>query len=206
MHAPFTAPHRPRLDSSIPSHHLLSSSSRRPQIRLFKKGSKPSAPLSFSGGSGDFSDEDLVRFVKSEAGVYMGLQGTLEAFEKLAEEFVAAAGKAGKEGVLARAEKEAKKYSEAAEAEAAKYYVKTMQKIQGKARAGCDTVRANNHRTFLLVFWWRPMISCVSKQADHAEAEHARLAKVKDSARAEKKAEFERKQNVLSSFVAAAKK
>lgn len=129
---------------------------RRPQIRLFKKGASAGNPVSFKY-SGDFTDEELVRFVKGEAGIYMGLKGTLEAMEGIVEEFAAAGGdKAKREAAVAKAEKQAKGYAEGtAEADSAKYYVKTMRKTlekvrpaPGGRRAACAPRRESAKRAF----------------------------------------------------------
>ena len=91
-----------------------------PQYRLWLKGkSSKDTPLAFKG---EKKSDGFLRFAQSEAGVWVGLPGQVQAFDALAKEF----GKDAK-GALKKAEKAAEKIG-AADADSAKYYVKVMTK------------------------------------------------------------------------------
>merc|ERR1711998_383793 len=91
---------------------------------MFKKGAADKS-VEYTGA---VTQEDLVRFLKKEGGVHIGLQGTLQHFDELAAKF-----KSGdKEAVLKEAEEKAA--TEGADSKTiAEIYVKTMKKIIGKA-------------------------------------------------------------------------
>eukprot|EP00930_Biecheleria_cincta_P010397 TRINITY_DN1124_c0_g1_i1.p1 TRINITY_DN1124_c0_g1~~TRINITY_DN1124_c0_g1_i1.p1 ORF type:complete len:252 (-),score=77.22 TRINITY_DN1124_c0_g1_i1:67-822(-) len=79
--------------------------------------------------TGEVTSEAMTLFLKKEAKIYFGLKGTVRDFDKLAAEFVKASDKAA---VLQRA-KAASEKAEAAEKEAASYYVKAMEKTSADA-------------------------------------------------------------------------
>lgn len=107
-----------------------------PAFRLFKKGSTEAIAY-----KGEVKEADLSRFVKTEAGIYIGLPGCLENFDKIAGKY--AAGDHGAllteaEGLMGKAEESQK--------ESAKYYISVMKKIKEKGADAIDaeTKRLNN--------------------------------------------------------------
>jgi len=94
-----------------------------PQYRLWNKGSASSAdPTKFTG---DKKSDAFLRFVQTEAGVWVGLPGQIKALDVIAKEFVKSSDKAA---VVKQAEEAAK---EEKDADSAKYYVKVMTKAAG---------------------------------------------------------------------------
>eukprot|EP01065_Artemidia_motanka_P035728 TRINITY_DN43622_c0_g1_i1.p1 TRINITY_DN43622_c0_g1~~TRINITY_DN43622_c0_g1_i1.p1 ORF type:complete len:259 (+),score=117.61 TRINITY_DN43622_c0_g1_i1:52-777(+) len=98
-----------------------------PEFRLFKKGDVKN-PVVFKG---QVKADALARFVKTEAGVWIGLPGCLETFDKLAERFLAG----DKQAVLKEAEAALEKVIQPDEQKSAKYYVSVMRKIADKGDA-----------------------------------------------------------------------
>ncbi|XP_002736824.1 endoplasmic reticulum resident protein 29-like [Saccoglossus kowalevskii] len=94
-----------------------------PQYRLFL-GGKLDDPIKYYG---DIKSDDIMAFVKENSGLWIGLQGCLENFDKMAVKFMGAE-EAERKTVLSDAEKEVEnlKGNEKASAE---IYVKTMKKV-----------------------------------------------------------------------------
>lgn len=96
-----------------------------PQFRLFKKGT--TEPVKYSGKT---TKDDLMRYVQTEAGVWVGLAGQVKEFDALAKQFIggdAAAAKAAAQTAAAAASEN--------DAESAKYYCKVMEKGSGDPAA-----------------------------------------------------------------------
>lgn len=72
-----------------------------PALRLFVKGEDE--PFAMNNNHVWNADE-IKKFIKEHSNVYLGLQGCVESFDRLASEFVSSR---NKEAVLAQAEKEA---------------------------------------------------------------------------------------------------
>ena len=77
--------------------------------------------------TGDKKSDAFLRFVQTEAGVWVGLAGQLKEFDALAKAF-----KGDPKGTVAKAEAEAAKAAEK-DADGAKYYVKVMTKLAASA-------------------------------------------------------------------------
>jgi endoplasmic reticulum protein 29 len=98
------------------------SSDNFPTYLLWKKGESSAAtPKKFDGNK---KSDEFLRFLQSEAGVWVGLPGQIKEFDALAKEFKGASDKAKIKG---KAEAAAKKVDEK-DTDAAKYYVKVMTK------------------------------------------------------------------------------
>merc|ERR1719337_426276 len=91
-----------------------------PQYRLWKKGSDASKdPVKFSG---DKKNEEFMKFIQTNAGVWVGLPGQVKELDALAKEFASAKDKAA---VIKKAEKFK---ADEKDADSAKYYAKVMTK------------------------------------------------------------------------------
>lgn len=109
-----------------------------PVYKMFLKGDVEH-PVNYSG---DSSADDLTRFAKHEAGLWIGLPGCLESLDKLATAFMS-----GDEGTRKQMLESARSTAEGLETEEdkknAKVYVKLMEKILEK---GDDYVAAETKR------------------------------------------------------------
>jgi len=133
-----------------------------PQYRLWTKGKDSTKePIKFTG---DKKSEELMKFIQTNAGVWVGLPGQVKELDALAKEF---SGAKDKKAVIKKAE--AVKVDDK-DADSVKYYTKVMTK------ASADS-------------------AFVSKEV-------TRLKKMMDdgSVKADKKAQFGRRLNMLSSF------
>lgn len=97
-----------------------------PAMRLFIKDEDE--PFSFNNNQVWTADE-IKKFIKGHSNVYLGLQGCLEKFDKLAGEFT---GASNKEAVLKKVEKEAEFLKSESDKKSAQIYVKYMKKILEK--------------------------------------------------------------------------
>lgn len=102
-----------------------------PAVRLFVKGKDE--PIAFRpAGDSEFTANNLKRFLRSKSGVYIGLPGCLESFDKLAAEFVLSEDDEKRKTILKDAEAtwdDAKGHREIRSAET---YVKIMRKVMDK--------------------------------------------------------------------------
>jgi len=103
-----------------------------PVFKLFARGS--TAPISYTD---DVDVESLTRFARTEAGVWIGLAGCLEKFDKLAISFMEQ-NDAGKKKILSKATS-AKEGVNAESMDSAKAYVRVMKKIIEKGDGFVDT-------------------------------------------------------------------
>lgn len=97
-----------------------------PALRLFVKGEDE--PFSFNNNQ-RWTVDEVKKFVKEHSNVYLGLEGCLETFDKLASEFTKAS---NKETVLKKAESEAQKLKNGVDKNSAEIYIKYMSKILQK--------------------------------------------------------------------------
>merc|ERR1719217_851554 len=96
-----------------------------PQYRLWVKGSDASKdPVKFSG---DKKNEEFMKFIQTNAGVWVGLPGQVKELDALAKEFASAKDKAA---VIKKAEKFK---ADEKDADSAKYYAKVMTKASADA-------------------------------------------------------------------------
>jgi hypothetical protein len=96
------------------------------------QGDDVDKPIDYTG---DKTEEGLVKFLKLEIGLYIGLPGNVEAFDKLAGGFLAL-DKGKQEERLTDAEA-AETSTTNDEAEFAKFYVKTMKKVEDACAGVC---------------------------------------------------------------------
>jgi len=133
-----------------------------PQFRLWTKGKDSTKePIKFTGGK---KAEEFMKFIQSNAGVWVGLPGQVKELDLLAKEFASAKDKAS---VIAKA---GKLKLDDKDADSGKYYAKVMTKA--------------------------------AKDAEFVTKEVSRLKKMMDdgSVKADKKSQFGRRLNMLSSF------
>lgn len=99
-----------------------------PVLKLFKKGQDEPLPY-----TGEFKEDDIVAFVKSQTGVYIGLPGCIEDFDKIAGEFIKNKDKELREKLMAQAkELLASGLDTPKGEEIANTYIKLMEKIMEK--------------------------------------------------------------------------
>eukprot|EP01062_Namystynia_karyoxenos_P027985 TRINITY_DN212_c0_g1_i1.p1 TRINITY_DN212_c0_g1~~TRINITY_DN212_c0_g1_i1.p1 ORF type:complete len:253 (+),score=124.98 TRINITY_DN212_c0_g1_i1:83-841(+) len=100
-----------------------------PEFRLFRKGEGDKHPITFKG---EVKADALARFVKTEAGVWIGLPGCLEAFDKLAEQYMGATTPEARKAILQQAVAANDKVLQPDDQVSAKYYLSVMKKIMDK--------------------------------------------------------------------------
>merc|ERR1711907_374175 len=103
-----------------------------PVYKLFKKGS--TTPVDYKG---EVKADELTRFLKTEAGLYLALPGCLQAFDEFAQKFASQSD--ARDATKAAAEAAASGLTKAAEQESAKYYVLVMKKISEKGDGFVDS-------------------------------------------------------------------
>merc|ERR1719247_1170731 len=133
-----------------------------PQYRLWTKGKDSNKePIKFSG---DKKSEEFMKFIQTNAGVWVGLPGQVKELDQLVKEFGSAKDKAS---IIAKA---GKVKLDEKDTDSGKYYTKVMTKA--------------------------------AKDADFVTKEVTRLKKMMDdgSVKADKKTQFGRRLNMLSSF------
>mmetsp|Transcript_92426 Transcript_92426/g.128305 ORF Transcript_92426/g.128305 Transcript_92426/m.128305 type:complete len:246 (-) Transcript_92426:174-911(-) len=102
-----------------------------PVFKMFKNGA--SDPITYTG---DVTADGLRAFVTKEAGVWIGLQGTIESFDKIAQ--AVAAGKKTAEDGLKEATKVEEGLSSEDEKKSARMYTTILKKIKEKGSEGKD--------------------------------------------------------------------
>jgi endoplasmic reticulum protein 29 len=96
-----------------------------PVLKLFRKGIDQ--PETFTG---EFKVDDIISFVKTHTGVYIGLPGCIEDFDKIAAEFIKIKDTKKREELLTKAKDMVEKGLETPKStEYAQIYVKLMEKI-----------------------------------------------------------------------------
>ena len=99
-----------------------------PQLRLFRKGFSDPEPY-----TGEWKADDIIQWVKTTTGVYVGLPGCIEKFDKLAAEFIRIRDKEKREKLLQEAKDIVKVGLETPKStDYANTYVKLMEKILEK--------------------------------------------------------------------------
>ncbi|KAL1140809.1 hypothetical protein AAG570_000737 [Ranatra chinensis] len=101
-----------------------------PLVKLFVKGKEP---INFQANDDkEFTADNLKRFVRSKSGVYIGLPGCLEEFDKLAGRFLKTSCPEEKKKILNEAELLWDKAKGNRENKSAETYVKIMRKMLEK--------------------------------------------------------------------------
>lgn len=98
-----------------------------PKVKLFVKN--VAEPINFDDEEQEFTADNLKKFIRSKSGVYIGLPGCLEKFDKIAQKFAEEKSVDGKKKLLREAEDlwdKAKGYQDHKSAEV---YVKVMRKV-----------------------------------------------------------------------------
>jgi len=100
-----------------------------PVLKLFKKDEKVPIPY-----TGDFKADDIIQFIKTTTGVYIGLPGCLEKFDQMAADFIKLKGdKEGRSKIIEEAKILVKRGLDSQkDTEMAKVYLKLMEKILDK--------------------------------------------------------------------------
>ncbi|XP_030756553.1 endoplasmic reticulum resident protein 29 [Sitophilus oryzae] len=97
-----------------------------PALRLFVKGEDE--PFSFNSNHLWTADE-IKKFIREHSNIYLGLQGCIERFDRLAAEFAASS---NKKEIIQKAETELSKLKRESEKKSAAVYVKFMNKVLEK--------------------------------------------------------------------------
>jgi len=99
-----------------------------PVLKLFKKGTADPATY-----TGEWKMDDIVTWVKSNTGIYVGLPGCIEDFDMLANDFMKTKDKKKREEFLKKAKAMVEKgLDNAKDTEFAQIYVKLMEKVGEK--------------------------------------------------------------------------
>ncbi|CAG7723952.1 unnamed protein product [Allacma fusca] len=99
-----------------------------PVLKLFRKGMPE--PLAYTG---EFKQDEITQFIKSSTGIYIGLPGCIEQFDKIAQEFIKGADKEKRGDLLKQAKALiAKGFDSPKNTEYANIYLKLMEKILEK--------------------------------------------------------------------------
>jgi len=99
-----------------------------PVIKLFRKGMPEPLPY-----TGDIKADEIIQWVKSSTGIYVGLPGCIEQFDKIAQEFIKGSDKSKREELLKQAkDMAAKGFDSPKNTEHANIYLKLMEKILEK--------------------------------------------------------------------------
>ncbi|XP_046386613.1 endoplasmic reticulum resident protein 29 [Ischnura elegans] len=108
-----------------------------PVIKLFVEGKKD--PFTYSPGtSEDFTADNIKKFIRSTSGIYIGLPGCLERFDRLVAEFLAESDEKAQRKLLRDAENLWDKAQGRSEQRAAETYVKLMRKVIDKGKEFVD--------------------------------------------------------------------
>lgn len=98
-----------------------------PKVKLFVKGVPE--PINFDDKEQEFTADNLKKFIRSKSGVYIGLPGCLEKFDKLAKKFAEEKSIDGKKKILREAEDLWDKAKGNQDHKSAEVYVKVMRKV-----------------------------------------------------------------------------
>lgn len=99
-----------------------------PVLKLFKKDVKEPVPY-----IGEFKQDDIIAFIKTQTGVYIGLPGCIEEFDRIAETFIKNKDKEQRAKLMKQAkEMLARGMDSKRSEEMANIYIKLMEKILDK--------------------------------------------------------------------------
>jgi endoplasmic reticulum protein 29 len=113
-----------------------------PVVKLFVEGK--SEPFTFD--STEFNADEIKKFIRANSGVYIGLPGCLEKFDKLAMKFAGTSNTEERRKLLREAEDLWDTATGKSEQKAAEVYVKTMRRIieKGDEFVGTEMQRVQN--------------------------------------------------------------
>lgn len=98
-----------------------------PKVKLFVKD--VSEPINFDDKEQEFTADNLKKFIRSKSGVYIGLPGCLETFDKLAKQFAEEKSLEGRKKILREAEDLWDKAEGNQDQKSSEVYVKVMRKV-----------------------------------------------------------------------------
>lgn len=99
-----------------------------PVLKLFRRSLKDPIPY-----LGEFKQDDIIAFVKTHTGVYIGLPGCIEDFDRVAEQFIRNKDKAERAQLMKKAKDMLAKGLDTPQAtDMANIYIKLMEKITEK--------------------------------------------------------------------------
>lgn len=101
-----------------------------PVVKLFVKGKEP---IDFKENTEEgFTADNLIQFIRSNSGKYVGLPGCLEAFDKIASKFSAATEENERKEILREAQGLVGRIEKSADRKTGEVYVKMMQRMLDK--------------------------------------------------------------------------
>lgn len=107
-----------------------------PVVKLFVKGKDP---VDFQETSDEgFTSDNLIQFIRTNSGKYVGLPGCLEAFDKLASRFNAASDENTRKELLREAQGLVGRIEKIEERKTGEVYVKMMQRMLDKGSGFVD--------------------------------------------------------------------
>lgn len=116
-----------------------------PAIKLFVQGSSEPIPFDIKPDV-DFTADEIKKFIRSKSGVYIGLPGCSEKFDKLAAQFAKEQSHEEKKKLLRQAEDLWDKAKGNIEKKSAEVYVKVMRKVieKGEEFLKNESIRVEN--------------------------------------------------------------
>lgn len=100
-----------------------------PKVMLFVAGKEE--PLVFEG---DFKAEEMKKFIRRNSGIYIGLEGCLETFDRIVDKFMVSEDFTAKKQLLRDAEDAWDALKSPSDRKIAETYVKVMRKVLEKGR------------------------------------------------------------------------
>lgn len=95
-----------------------------PKVMLFVSGKDDHVVF-----EGEFNAEELKKFIRRHSEVYIGLEGCLEAFDRIVDRFMVTENHSDRKALLRRAEDEWDKLKSPSDQQIAETYVKIMRKV-----------------------------------------------------------------------------
>ncbi|XP_034230580.1 endoplasmic reticulum resident protein 29 [Thrips palmi] len=107
-----------------------------PVVKLFMKGKEP---IDFEETTEEgFTSENLIQFIRTKSGKYVGLPGCLEAFDKIASKFRVAKDENSRKEILREAQGLVGRLEKLEERKTGEVYVKMMQRMVEKGSEFID--------------------------------------------------------------------
>lgn len=98
-----------------------------PKVMLFVSGKDDHVVF-----DGEFNAEELKKFIRRHSEVYIGLEGCLEAFDRIVDRFMITENQSDRKALLRKAEDEWDKLKSPSDRQIAEIYVKIMRKVLEK--------------------------------------------------------------------------